>query len=78
MPDDLGAHAGLNGPLSIVQFETSTRPVVYVEAQAGNLYMEKGDDLRRCQRTMNLLLADAPGPDQSLALIQQVANEMKT
>ena len=77
MPDDLGAHAGLNGPLSILQFETGTRPVVYVEAQAGNLYMEKDDDLRRCQQTMNHILADTPGPEQSLALIRQVAEEMK-
>ena len=77
MPDDLGAHACLNGPLSILQFETGTRPVVYVEAQAGNLYMEKDDDLRRCQQTMNHILADTPGPEQSLALIRQVAEEMK-
>ncbi len=77
MPDSLGAHPGLNGPLAILQFETGARPVVYVEAQAGNLYMEKDDDLRRCQQTMNHILAAAPGPEQSLALIRQVAKEMK-
>jgi transcriptional regulator with XRE-family HTH domain len=77
MPDSLGAHAGLDGPLAIFQFETGTRPVVYVEAQAGNLYMERDDDLRRCQQTMNHILATAPGPEQSLALIRQVAKEMK-
>jgi transcriptional regulator with XRE-family HTH domain len=77
MPDSMGAHAGLTGPLAILQFETGTRPVVYVEAQAGNLYMEKDDDLRRCQQTMNHILAAAPGPEQSLALIRQAAKEMK-
>jgi len=77
MPDDLGAHAGLDGPFAIFQFETGARPVVYVEGQAGNLYLEKDDDLRRCQQTMNHILAAAPGPDQSLALIRQVAKEMK-
>jgi transcriptional regulator with XRE-family HTH domain len=77
MPDSLGAHPGLTGPLAILQFETGTRPVVYVEAQAGNLYMEKDDDLRRCQQTMNHILAAAPGPEQSMALIRQVAKEMK-
>ena len=77
MPDELGAHPGLDGPMSILQFETGTRPVVYVEGQAGNLYMEKDDDLRRCQQTMNHILAAAPGPDQSLALIRQIAKEMK-
>jgi transcriptional regulator with XRE-family HTH domain len=77
MPESLGAHPGLDGPLAILQFETGTRPVAYVEGQAGNLYMEKDDDLRRCQQTMNHLLAAAPGPEQSLALIRQVAKEMK-
>jgi transcriptional regulator with XRE-family HTH domain len=77
MPDGLGGHAGLTGPLAVFQFETSARPVVYVEGQAGNLYLEKDDDLRRCQQTMNHILADAPGPDRSLALIRQVAKEMK-
>jgi transcriptional regulator with XRE-family HTH domain len=77
MPDELGAHPGLDGPLSILQFETGTRPVVYVEGQAGNLYMEKDDDLRRCQQTMNHILAAAPGPEQSLALIRQIAEEIK-
>jgi transcriptional regulator with XRE-family HTH domain len=77
MPDDLGAHAGLPGPFSILQFETGARPVVYVDSQAGNLYLEKDDDLRRCQQTMNHILAAAPGPDRSLALIRQVAKEMK-
>jgi transcriptional regulator with XRE-family HTH domain len=77
LPDDLGAHAGLTGPLAIFQFEAGARPVVYVEGQAGNLYLEKDDDLRRCRQTMNHILAAAPGPERSLALIRQVAKEMK-
>src|SRR5260370_39503177 len=77
MPDSLGAHPGMDGPLAILQFETGTRPVVYVESQAGNLYMEKDDDLRRSQQIMNHILAAAPGPDHSLALIRQAAKEIK-
>ena len=34
MPDSLGAHPGLDGPLAILQFETGTRPVAYVEGRA--------------------------------------------
>jgi hypothetical protein len=48
IPDSFGAHPGLDGPLAILQFEAGTRPVAYVEGQAGSLYMEKDDDLRRC------------------------------
>jgi transcriptional regulator with XRE-family HTH domain len=77
MPDSLGAHPGLDGPLAILQFETGTRPVVYVECQAGNLYMQKDDDLRRIAQSMNHILASAPGTEQSLALIKQIAKEMK-
>jgi transcriptional regulator with XRE-family HTH domain len=77
MPDSMGVHAGLDGSLTILQFETGTRPVVYVEGQAGNLYMEKDDDLRRGQQTMNHILASAPGTERSLALIRQIAKEMK-
>jgi transcriptional regulator with XRE-family HTH domain len=75
MPDELGVHAGLDGSLAILQFEASTRPVVYIEGHAGNLYLERSEDLRRCQSTMNHILASAPSPDQSLALIRQISEE---
>jgi len=77
MPNDLGAHAGLDGSLSLLQFEHGARPVVYVEGQAGNLYLERDEDLRRCQQRMNHILANAPRPDQSLALIRAASEEMK-
>jgi transcriptional regulator with XRE-family HTH domain len=77
MPNDLGAHAGLDGSLSLLQFEHGARPVVYVEGQAGNLYLERDEDLRRCQQRMNHILANAPRPDQSLALIRAVSEEMQ-
>jgi transcriptional regulator with XRE-family HTH domain len=77
MPDDLGVHAGLDGSLAILQFEASTRPVVYIEGHAGNLYLERSEDLRRCQSTMNHILASAPSPDQSLALVRQISEETK-
>jgi transcriptional regulator with XRE-family HTH domain len=77
MPDEMGVHAGLAGPLAILQFEAGTRPVVYIDGHAGNLYLERGEDLRRCQSIMNHILASAPSPDQSLALIRQISEETK-
>lgn len=73
MPDSLGAHAGLDGPLAVLRFEAGAPPVAYVEGQAGSLYMERDDDLRRCQQTMSRLLAQAPGPEESAALIREIA-----
>ncbi|HTU74580.1 MAG TPA: helix-turn-helix transcriptional regulator [Trebonia sp.] len=78
MPDSLGAHAGLGSPLAILQFETGTRPVAYIEGHGGNLYMEKDDDLRRCHQTFTHILASAPSPEQSLALITQISEEMRS
>jgi hypothetical protein len=77
LPDDMGAHAGIDGPLTVIQFEGITRPTVYVGTQAGNLYQEKVDGIRRCQQVITRLLAAAPGPEQSLELIKRAAEEMK-
>ena len=77
MPDDMGAHAGIDGPLTVLQFEAGTRPVVYVGTQAGNLYLEKVDDIRRCQQIMRRILAHAPSPGQSLDMIRAISEEMQ-
>jgi transcriptional regulator with XRE-family HTH domain len=77
IPASLGAHPGLDGPLAILQFEAGARPVAYVEGQAGSLYMEKDDDLRRLAQTMHNIIAAAPSPEDSLALITQIAEELQ-
>lgn len=77
LPNELGAHAGLDGSFAMLQFEASSRPVLYVESQAGNLYLEKDHDLRRGQQAFNHMLSAAPAPERSVALIEQTAKEMK-
>lgn len=77
IPNSKGAHAGLDGPMSIFEFETGSRPAAYTEGQAGNLYMEKDHDLQRCQQRMTSILVNAPNPQQSLDMIRQIAKEMK-
>jgi len=78
LPDSMGAHPGLDGPMALLQFETGTRPVLYVEGQAGNFFQEKNDDdLRRAQGTMTRLIAEAPSPERSLDLIKKASKEMK-
>lgn len=77
IPSSLGAHPGLDGPLAILQFEAGARPVAYVEGQAGSLYMEKDDDLRRCAQTMHNIIAAAPSAEDSLTLITQIAEELQ-
>ena len=76
LPDELGAHAGLIGPFMILQFDAGERPVIFVESQAGNLYLENKDNLRRCQQTLTHLLAIAPDAEASAATMDRIAKEM--
>ena len=75
LPFSLGAHAGMAGTLTILQFEPADHPVVYVDGQAGNLYLERDEDLRRTQQVMNRILAAALAPDESLALMREISEE---
>lgn len=77
MPDRLGAHAGMAGSLTIFDFEASGRPVAYVDGHAGNLFMERDEDLRRTRRVMDRIIATALGPEQSLALIRDISEGMR-
>lgn len=69
-------HPGLAGPFSILEFEEDA-PVVYVESQAGNLYLEKKQDIRRYTGMFDLLRAMALAPAESTALLRATAMEME-
>ncbi|GAB2577006.1 helix-turn-helix transcriptional regulator [Streptomyces capparidis] len=74
-PFGKASHPGLGGALSVLEFENDP-PVVYVDSQAGNLYLEKPRDVRRLTNTFDLLRASALDPDESVALIARAAAEM--
>jgi hypothetical protein len=76
IPLSTGGNPGLGGPFSILEFEDDA-PVVYVESQAGNLYLEKKLDVRRYASTFDLLRAMALPPAGSLALLRRAAEEME-
>jgi hypothetical protein len=75
LPTGKGAHPGLGGAFSILEFE-SDDPIVYVDSPAGNLYMQKKHDVRRFVSTFDLLRAMALAPDESTALLQRAAEEI--
>lgn len=77
MPDSMGAHPAMDGSFAILHFETGIRQTVYVEGQAGNLYLAGDEDLRQCQLTMTLTIAASPGPERSLAILKQLSEETK-
>jgi transcriptional regulator with XRE-family HTH domain len=71
-----GGYPGVRGALTIFDFdERMHSPVAYVEGQAGNLYMEKAEDLRRCSVAYNHMTAAALSKQESIKLITAVARE---
>jgi hypothetical protein len=69
-----GSHLGMIGAFTIFEFDENLHsPVVYVEGQAGNLYLEKSEDLARGNLTYNRLTAAALSPDDSAELIADIA-----
>jgi len=77
LPFDSGAHAGHDGPFSIIEFpDRSDSEVVYVESAAGPLYLEKDRDVRTSAEVFDRLRAAASPPDASLDLISKAAREL--
>jgi hypothetical protein len=76
VPFSLGGYPGVRGALTIFEFdERMHSPVAYVEGQAGNLYMEKSDDLRRSNLVFQHMSATALGKRESVALVSAIADE---
>ena len=74
VPFESGGYPGTLGALTIFEFEAHMHtPVVYVEGQAGNLYLEREDDLRRCNVAYNHMSASALGEQDSHDRIAAVA-----
>jgi hypothetical protein len=77
LPFDSGAHAGHDGPFSIVEFhDRSDSEVVYVESTAGPIYLEKDRDVRASAEIFDRLRAAALPPEASLDLISKAAREL--
>jgi transcriptional regulator with XRE-family HTH domain len=69
-----GAHAGLTGPFSILEFpERSDEDVAYTESVGGMIYMEKDREVRLCAEAFDRMRAAALSPAASVELIQNVS-----
>jgi hypothetical protein len=77
LPFDTGAHAGHDGPFSIIEFyDRSDSEVVYVESTAGPIYLEKDREVRASAEVFDRLRAAALPPEASLDLISKAAREL--
>lgn len=75
VPFKAGAHAGTTGPFVVLDFEEATDPtVVYLESLPEGLYLEGTGDIARYTLAFDRLRAAALHPDDSVQLIQRVAD----
>jgi transcriptional regulator with XRE-family HTH domain len=72
-----GAHAGLTGPFSILEFpERSDTDVAYTESVGGMIYLEKDREVRACAEAFDRMRAAALAPSASVELIQKISREL--
>jgi transcriptional regulator with XRE-family HTH domain len=78
VPYDVGAHPGMAGAFAILQFgEPSANDVVYLESQAGDLFLESQADVGRFTAKFEYLRAQALPPEASVSLIRRIESEPK-
>jgi transcriptional regulator with XRE-family HTH domain len=74
LPFSAGAHPAMEGPFSILGFPEPQDPdVVYLENQAGSVYLEEPGEIDRYSQVITHLIAQALSPDDSAMLIREVA-----
>jgi len=73
-----GGYPGTLGQMNIFSFDEELHtPVGYVESQAGNLYMEKPEEIRRLTTAYNHIRSTALSPEHSVKLLKQQAQKLK-
>ncbi|MFD5448755.1 helix-turn-helix domain-containing protein [Streptomyces sp. NPDC003470] len=76
LPYDVGAHPGINGQYSILEFaDAADSSVVYIEGVTSDLYLEKAQDVQKYTVMYEHLRAQALNVEQSRQLIEDVAKE---
>ena len=74
---EVGAHAGLVGPFSILEFpERGDCDVAYTESVGGMIYLEKEREVRACAEAFDRMRAAALSPTASVELIRQILEEL--
>ena len=79
IPFEAGAHRGLYGPFTLLDFDGGLSDLLYIDAGRGEFAsMVHGDDIRVAEYRddFELLLEDALSADKSIDLIRSVADEM--
>lgn len=76
LPFDVGAHAGMDGTFTILDFpESADSDVVYAENATGGICMDKREELQKYTFIFDQIRAAALRPEQSVARIAELAKE---
>ncbi|MEW1904339.1 MULTISPECIES: helix-turn-helix transcriptional regulator [unclassified Streptomyces] len=76
MPFDMGAHPGISGQYSILEFpDASDSSVVYIEGVTSDLYLEKTQDVGKYSVMYEHLRAQALNVDQTREFISKMAKK---
>jgi transcriptional regulator with XRE-family HTH domain len=78
IPFSAGAHLGVYGPFTVLEFEGGLGDVLYMEGMTGPSSLITGDDQRVADYRDNfeILLDEALSPEKSVELLRQTAEEM--
>jgi Domain of unknown function (DUF5753) len=77
LPTARGAHAGLDGSFSLFEFpEPGDLDVAYVGGQAGTVFVEKIDEVRRFATRFDHLRAAALDMGDTAEMISDIARDM--
>jgi Domain of unknown function (DUF5753) len=77
IPYAVGAHPGMAGPLTIMEFPDAADPeVVYIDGMAGDLFLEGETEVRRYIGVFEHLQAAALRPADSVRLIGELAGRI--
>jgi transcriptional regulator with XRE-family HTH domain len=71
IPFVAGAHPALNSPFTIIELEAPVPSVVYVESLAGQIYMERTEDIKRYEQIFDNLCTIAMGQNDSIKLMMK-------
>ena len=76
LPFEAGAHAGMDGTFTILNFaERADTNVVFAENATGGLFLEKSEELRKYQTIFDHIRVAAFRPEESVSLIANLAKE---
>jgi hypothetical protein len=75
IPVSKGAHLGMRGNFTLLEFGPADPKIAYVDSVGGNLLMEKDAQVRPLATAFERLIASALDPTESAALLSRIAAE---